>query len=183
MRLSCFLLPALLIMSGCERQERSDGKLDVPEELAILRSNALQCWQDSSHAPVENSEHCVVVSEGYFEAFRTDCDNDRSYDCMNRHAVLSDVRHLYSDAIIESLVNFGVPDWIRDEQHRRPFSSHVYYDGELMRRRFEKCLEIESEHLAKAGLQRVTSIMERPLQEGQRCFRLGYPEFETAPVT
>lgn len=177
------LPPILLALAlvGCEQHEPEAG-LEIPVELATLRSNAFQCWQDSQHAPVEHSEHCVAVAEDYFDAFREDCDGERSYECMNYNAVLSDIRDLYNSAIIEGLVKFGIPNWIKQEHQHRPFSSHAYFDGELMRRLFNECLEQEKRDLAQDGLQAITTIMDIPLQGGQRCFRLGYPEFKTAPL-
>ena len=177
----CVVLLALALF-GCEQREPEEG-MDIPAELANLRSNAFQCWQDSEHAPVEHSEHCVAVAENYFNSFREDCDGDRSYECTNYNSVLSDIRNLYSDAVIEGLVNFGIPDWIRKERGERPFSSHAYFDGSLMRSRFNECLEEERRNLAQNGLQPITTIMPIPLQDGQRCFRLGHPEFRTIPLS
>lgn len=182
MKLRYFFFLAIIALSGCKREDGVDGKIDIPNELAHLRSNAFQCWQDSQHVPVENSEHCVAVSEDYFDAFREECDDDRSYDCMNYNAVLADIQNLYGDAIVEGLINFGIPDWIKKEGLDKVFSSHVYFDGDVMRRLFQECLKTEKEQLARSGLQPVTTIIDIPLQEGQRCFRLGYPEFKTVPV-
>ncbi len=175
-----FLLSATI--AGCERVDRSQAELIVPDELASLRSNAFSCWQDSAHAPVEHSEHCVAVAENYFDAFREECDQGWSNDCADYDKVLTDIRFLYSDAIIESLVNFGIPEWIRNEEHLTSFSSHSYFDGKLMRRLFDECLKTEEHDLAKNGLQPATTIMDIPLQDGQKCFRIGHPEFRTSPL-
>lgn len=176
----CVVFLALALL-GCEQREPEE-EMDIPAELANLRSNAFQCWQDSEHAPVEHSEHCVAVAENYFKAYREDCDGDRSYECTNYNAVLSDIGDLYSQAIIESLINFGIPDWVKQERQRRPFSNHAYFDGKLMRDLFNECLKKEERDLAQDGLQLMTTIIDIPLESGQRCFRLGYPEFKTIPL-
>lgn len=177
-----FALLISLILAGCEKLDRSEEVLIVPDELKGLRSNALNCWQDSVHAPVEHSEHCVAVAENYFDAYREECDREWSKDCADYDKVLTDIRFLYSDAIIESLVNFGIPEWISDQRNQTSSLSHVFYNGRLMRRLFNECLDTEKRELAKSGLQPATDIVDIPLQAGQKCFRIGHPAFRSQPI-
>ena len=155
----------------------------MPDELKSLRSNAFSCWQDSQHAPVEHSEHCVAVAENYFDALREECVQNSSNDCADCDKILTDIRLLYSDAIIESLVSFGIPERVRNEKNLHLFSSYAFYDGKLMRRLFDECLKTEKRELAKNGLQPATTIMDIPLQDGQNCFRIGHPAFRTQPIS
>jgi len=181
-RTCAFAFLLSVTIAGCEKVDRSQAELIVPDELASLRSNAFSCWQDSAHAPVEHSEHCVAVAENYFAALREDCVQGWINDCDDYDKVLTDIRFLYSDAIIESLVNFGIPEWINKKKNLISFSSHAYYDGKLMRRLFDDCLRTEKHELAKYGLKPATTIMDLPLQDGQKCFRIGHPEFRTSPL-
>lgn len=181
-RTCAFAVLLSVTTAACEKVDRSEAELIVPDELKILRSNAFSCWQDSAHAPVEHSEHCVAVAENYFDALREECVQDCSNDCANYDKVLTDIRFLYGDAIIDSLVNFGIPEWIKNDENLTSFSSHAFYDGKLMRRLFDECLKSEARELAKNGLQPATTIMDIPLRDGQKCFRMGHPAFRTQPI-
>ena len=74
------------------------------------------------------------------------------------------------------------PEWIKNDENLTSFSSHAFYDGKLMRRLFDECLKSEARELAKNGLQPATTIMDIPLRDGQKCFRMGHPAFRTQPI-
>ena len=156
--------------------------MDVPDELQEMRSAALACSQDSKYAPVERSEHCVFVAEGFLPAYRDECNGARDYDCLNYNYVLSDITDIYNGAIVASLIRFGVPDWAKEEEKVHGSARYVYFDGNLMRSLFEQCLEDEKEQLSKSGLQPAHEVLDLPLAEGQRCYRKGYPMYETTKL-
>ena len=180
-----FLIFGAFAVSACDKAPERTGKSDipqVPEELAELRSNAFSCWQDSQYAPVEQSEHCVVVAEKFGEKYRKECLESKSYECLEYNLWLANIGDLYRSAVVDSLIRFGVPKWVEERADDPVFPSRLYHDGELLRRMFEACLESEKSELAERGLQPITTIIETPLQPGQRCFRLGHPEFVTTPL-
>jgi hypothetical protein len=181
-RICAFTLLCAVTISGCEKTDRSGTGSTVPVELRNLRSNAWNCWQDSGYAPVEHSEHCVAVAENYLDSLREECERVESIECDEYDTVMYETSSLYSDAIIESLVNFGIPEWIKDEKNREFLARHSYLNGKLMRRLFDECLKTEKRELAKNGLQPATSITDTPLQDGQKCFRINHPEFRTEPI-
>ena len=180
-----FIVVAAFAVTSCDpalSESNNDQGKEVPKELEELYSAAFSCWRDSRHAPIEHSEHCVIVAEQYIERIREDCLESHSVECMEHDVWLGAIDGFYSDAIIQSLIRFGVPQWVKENSDKEPFPEHLYHDGELLRSQFEECLKSEEDELAKSGLQPATMIINRPLMSGQRCFRRGYPDFTTAPL-
>ena len=134
--------------------------------------------------PVQDSEHCVAVAESYVEAFRDDCRQLQTWSCQKHIYALAEIKAIYSDAIIASLLRFGSPSEGRDEAGHTSFSKYDFFDGELMRRLFDKCLAGEKLSLEEKGFQPARYVVEPPaLREGQKCVRLRYPEFRIVPLS
>ena len=139
--------------------------------------------QDVEFAPLEHFEHCVFVAENLFDDPRSEkCKDERGAECQNYSVVMNDIYLIYQGAIIDSLIRFDVPERIKKAADGDPVPRFKYYDGEIIREMYDKCLSEERDALARNGLQPVTTILMMPLEEGQLCFRRGYPPFETKAV-
>lgn len=168
---------AVIVAAACTPKV-SDERLVVPAELKQLRENALACSRDVQYTRIENSEHCALTAENIFEVSKPECEKIDTKDCRNFSRVQDDIYSIFQGAIAESLFEHGkgrlVEILSKDYLWR-----NIYLNGEIMRRLYQKCLERETQGLAKKGLVPATSIPMIPLQDGQQCFRAGYPAFET----
>ena len=169
-----------IAVAACDGGTESEG-LDVPEELKELRSHALNCSRDVAWTYIERSEHCVLVAENIYKDSTNECWEDNSNRCLKWRIVHSDISLLYQGAIAESLFEHGKSAEMAGASDGE-FWRMVYFDGKLMRRLFQQCITFEESELADANLTRIHQVPLRPLRENQRCFRRGYPEFETRPV-
>ncbi|GAB5350613.1 hypothetical protein TMRH483_01545 [Qipengyuania sp. 483] len=122
-----------------------------------------------------------MVAENIFANDRNECWESNSIPCLNWRLVHSDISLNYQGAIAESLFEHGKSDEMIAIS-KNEFWRMVYLDGKTMRSLFEHCVDVEEKALEKAGLKKVTSIPLRRLEEGQRCFRAGYPQFETVAM-
>jgi len=116
-----------------------------------------------------------------FEYLRDDCDGERSYDCANWNYVHTEAIGIYQRAIVESLSQHGQSPEMQ-QAIDKSWWQMVYFNGEAMRELFDACLDKEQRLLEEAGLVKIHEIAARPLRQGQRCFRKGYPHFETKPA-
>lgn len=171
------LFLALLILTGCGADTEPPG---VPPELVGLKENVFRCVQDARWTYPERSEHCVLAAEGLLESYREDCEQNTNGECMTWKLAHTDLALGFQNAISDSLFTRGISAEV--EKLGRSNGFWVYRQGELMRSLFKQCLAEEARELEAAGLIKVTTIMIRPLQSGQRCFRKGYPEFRTKNV-
>ncbi|MEL6541166.1 MAG: hypothetical protein AAFQ34_07160 [Pseudomonadota bacterium] len=170
-----------LALLGCADQPAKKGGLKIPPELEPLNDLVFSCWIDTEVVPLQHSEHCVIVAETILEDDRPDCFRSNSEECVELELAQHSIYSGYQAAIIQSAVNFGIPEAVSDAAKDR-IAHTVYFDGALIRGLFEECLRMEQEALAKKGLQRIHSIMVHPLAEDQMCIREGNGRFETEPL-
>ncbi|WP_146029834.1 hypothetical protein [Erythrobacter sp. SAORIC-644] len=170
----------LATVVACDGGAESVG-LDVPEDLQELRENALNCSRDVAWTHAERSEHCVLVAENIFDDSENECWEGSSDRCLNWRLVHSDISLFYQGAIAESLFEHGKSIEMAKVSEGE-FWRMVYFDGKLMRELFQQCLQVEEKELAEVNLAKVHQVPLQRLRENQRCFRRGYPDFETKPL-
>jgi len=168
------LFVAMLILTGCQPGKVTGG---VPPDLAGLKENVFRCMQDAQNTYPERSEHCVLAAEGLLDSYREDCAQSDSRECLTWNLAHTDLALGFQTAVSESLFTRGVSAEVQKLGRSQGF--WVYRNGEVMRSLFEQCLAEEARELDEKGLIRVTDLMDRPMNFGQRCFREGYPEFQT----
>lgn len=125
----------------------------------------------------ERSEHCVLAAEAFSELQREECEASMSKNCVSWRLAYLDLLYGYQSAVSESLFERGKSPEVENLEER--MALHVYRDGTTMRSLFDQCLADEARELEKAGLIKVTTVVVPSLEEGQRCFRKGYPNFRT----
>ena len=170
----------LTILSACDTAHDTE-EMRIPPDLIDLRQNALNCSRDVQWTHAERSEHCVLVAENMFADGQNECWESNSYSCLNWRLVHSDISLNYQGAIADSLFEHGKSDEMV-EISKNEFWREVYLDGKTMRSLFEQCIDAEERDLKEVGLRKVSSLAWMPLEDGQRCFRAGYPQFETEPI-
>tara|TARA_B100001179_G_scaffold110570_1_gene78846 strand:- start:393 stop:944 length:552 start_codon:yes stop_codon:yes gene_type:complete len=173
-------LIVLMILSACDAA-RDKEEMPIPADLESLRQNALNCSRDVQWTHAERSEHCVMVAENIFADHQNECWESNSIPCLNWRLVHSDISLIYQGAIAESLFEHGKSDEMI-EISENEFWREVYLNGKAMRSLFEQCIDAEERELKEVGLRKVSSLALMPLEDGQRCFRAGYPQFKTEPI-
>lgn len=174
-------LSALALVASCSDHGAPAPHPEIPPELAELKENVIRCMRDVDWTHAERSEHCVIAAEGYLDSVREDCESSQSNECLNYGLAHLDIYSGYKGAIIQSLLDHGKSEEV-EKLGTGDLWFLIYLDGEVMRGLFEQCLAREEAALKDAGLIRVNTIMSQPLEEGQLCFRKGYPEFRTRPA-
>ena len=166
-----------LVAVGCEKAD-PEG-FYTPPELESLRELAMDCVHDTEVVPIQNSEHCVIVSETIRQNRNEECDLSESYPCLKYGRAHDSIYAIYRTAIITSLMTHGLAEEIKEEAIEGLGAHIVFFDGEFMRGLFNKCLQEEDKDLARRGLKRVHTVVSRTLADGQRCIQKGDPEFRT----
>lgn len=166
---------SLLVLTACgDSRELSY----VPPQLGTIKEDVVRCMQDVQWTHAERSEHCVLAAEAYLGSARKECEASQSVDCLSYELVRTDIYSGYRAAIIQSLLEHGSSKEMATIAGKGLWHL-TYLDGEAMRALFEQCLTAEERELKAAGLVKVREVVDRPLAEGQRCFRKDYPEFRT----
>lgn len=170
--------------AGCDAALSGEDS-PVPRGLEGLRRDASACLTDVEDVPLQHSEHCVMVSEKLYGAYREDCISKASAECEAYHHEWNKIALIYNGAIIDSLMLYGQKAEITAgiEQFGPPHA--VFHEAKLLRKLFGQCLADEARELEVQGFVKVTTLHYEPIAPGQRCIRYGYPRFRTkeAPLS
>lgn len=174
------LLACVLALAAAGCDVASSGEDDpVPRELEGLRRDASACLTDVEDVPLHHSEHCVMVSEKLYGAYREDCIFNASAECEAYRKEWSKIALIYDGATIDSLLRYGPVADITAGIERSGPPHAVFHEAKLLRKLFGQCLADEARELEAQGLVKVTTFQYEPIAPGQRCIRYGYPRFRT----
>lgn len=169
-----------LTVAGCSSQP---SQLALPrQEVREAKKAAISCDVDTSFAPVEHSENCLItVRLLWSDRFSKSCPNRNGLHCRDIARALKEIDGVYSHAVARSLWSFGKPKEF-DQTGPRILGFSQFFDPQLMERAFKNCLADEAASkkgasfnnpIEKEGKVWPAMIVMNPLMPGQKCIRAG----------